>query len=1445
MAWEIVFPGNPSVMADSLRSVVMLMGYGGENYYLNIVKTGLLFSLLVTLFNGISLKKGFRLDNLLLHFVVVMAALIPTTTVTVTNYDARVGDSFVAPQVVDNVPLVMAVPISAATMLGSSLQERLDQVMTPMWVAQNRELFCKKSSGEVSWRTCNFLEAYMESVGRILTSLGGTEVQVNPVWEQNRAAFNRTCDPLNKGPQPNNVMATNVVESWGEFCSSAYITSKQEVIPFIPFNSTVEVGRWGEIKLSNNQPIPQVSCESACNSIKAEIENNPFILSGCKNEDECRGMKNNFERILRFNELSNRISEQVFMTNLMYICASHDRVGRGPLQSTFEVSGSNCKEFASRFLGKLNMAERARETATSRTAFLMTMAAVTFPFIIILVAFGNNMAGKAVIGYAAFMVFLSLVPSIYSASDAIFARQVEQRAELLGVSPVFGGSTSTTMCKSAASSSTCANEVVAFLNDTVNMAENIAEFQSGGIFALAGLIAMMGSLGALVGGGGGGGGIMAAGSSGGPLGASSSGASGMSGGGSVAGQPMAADIYRGLQMANAATRGGGGFSDPGDFLQSATNFIQGFAAYRSSMPSSVAAQSSMGRAEASFGKEASSSAKTGSTASMGSSLNLEAGEMAQIQDAISDIAQRVQNGLITNMSELQNAFAAASKKMNGRQREAFDQVAAKFEADLGGQLGVGAGGDRAREGDKRGPSLPTPKAGLGVNARGAASQQKSDSVKDNTGVSAEKSNSTTATTKGSTQFSKQDLEAIQASLQKMRNEFFKSSAGEQGGTQQSGGKDASSSSSESFRGMGSMASPQEMMGGMYALMDEKGKMLSANELKEALQQKMMAAGMSQEQANKFGQAFAQEMGRLKSYGQGVGSTMQAMTAATSAASMLAAKRDPDDAQTGLLASMVMAGQSGAAAQLAASLRDQEQKAKQTEGLAGEWLKWGEGLSAQARDRLMQGAKMAEEVGGEVLARNAQLRNEVASALRDAAKNSTVMDRAAVDKAYQQAVNKVLGTSYTMPEAKEVLKLAKQMFTDGLKGVGKFVGDELGNLATPGAILGAAYAGGAAAKVAGPVVSKVLDALAQQGANLAVSGYALNSAVRTMVGAALSNGARSASIAVGRFAAALGPVGVAYAVADGAVALATGKGITDRIIDYAAGSPQSGQPANPSSQSQAQPASAQPDATPGGAPRGIGISGGGFSADFNPTHEEVARGNQIAQMVYNDLKGPQKGVAPASNGDFVNQTLKTLGEAPTQSPNGAGGVAPGVENAPGRVSLTQGQPPAANESPRSPSVQVSVGPSQQQQTNPVTLNQAPTREQPSPANKEVDKPVEKGIQASALNDQAAQVQPPSSPASPLAPAGSAPFAVAGLGDGLAGAGSLPVLGSGLPQGQIAGNTMNTMIVAPERSVGGDAQGQAMVASANSSLLASGVPLSDSGSQASAIPVDTRGGSNVIV
>ncbi|MFN3980107.1 MAG: hypothetical protein ACK4SA_06975, partial [Caldilinea sp.] len=667
-------------------------------------------------------------------------------------------------------------------------------------------------------------------------------------------------------------------------------------------------------------------------------------------------------------------------------------------------------------------------------------------------------------------------------------------------------------------------------------------------------------------------------------------------------------------------------------------------------------------------------------------------------------------------------------------------------------------------------------------------------------------------------------------------------------------------------------------------------------------------------------------------------------------------------------------------------------------------------------------------------------------------------------------------------------------------------------------------GGKAAKALGPGASKAFDALARQGANLAGSGYALNSAGRTMARVLTSNGARLASVAIGRFAAALGPAGIAYAIADGAVALTTGKGITDRIIDYVAGSPQSGQPASPSGQSQAQPASPQPDRTSGSSPRGVGISGGGFAANFTPTQEELARGNQIAQQVYNDLRGPQKGATGASNGDFVAQTLKTLGEAPTQSLSGAQGVAPGAENAPGRVSLTQGQAPAAADSPRSPSVQVSGGPSLQQQTNPVTLNQAPTREQPAPVNKEVDKPVDKNIQQSAPNeilkanvveapgkdpgspvqqpaavvtpapkvdatsqemkvneapklnpaqpmsgkpeDQAAQAQQPSSPlnaggvvgsgkygseqpsdspmrtspaggstppvegltqareqdqagarlesrkpdagvenpqsnqsasapvtgstsvplntdqaaastgnaamtstnvsatpniaaqdeagrgtggpsmasplaganaeprnfaeagvgagnmgaadprrpdganlasfsaaepgvtsplappganvqtiaqagtgtgdvsvnsqsvpagvvvatpadnagvgssstpspASPIAPAGAAPFAVASLGDGLAGAGSLPVLGSGLPQGQIAGNTMNTMIVAPERSVGGDAQGQAVVASANSSLGASGVPLSDSGSQASAIPVDTRGGNNVIV
>jgi len=1109
---EIVFPGNPEVLAGTLRGLVAALGYGTADGYIGAVaKLGLLVSLLFVLLGALNLRNGLRLDKLVLHFVVVAAALLPTTTVTISSYDDR---NYSVPAVVDNVPIFAAIPLSVTTILGSEIAQRVQLAMTPLYVENNAELFCDNVDAgaglALDTRRCSFSRAFIRSV-RYITAQLGVANQATLSWQHNKTQFNRYCDPDSNAPRFESLLRKSVLSEWDAFCSSTRY--KQNVaITWLPVGVRPKTGNAGETITETGQAPELISCATACSRIRDLIADSPAVFAGCEGSSECAAeMSRHADRLYAAANAAAGLASDQLNKSLVVACSLADYAGRSALGAAGVEQLEqmrDCVSWARQMQQKLDSVERARESVQARAATLFVMLAVMLPLVALLVAFVPAVGIKALAGYAGFAAAITLTPAVMAAGDAMFARQLQDLVPTLANSVSVGNSF---YCDTSASGTGCAASVMSYLRDALATAEALAEHQNQGVLALVTLLTSIMAMAGFAGGGA----AVSSQSAGGS-------ASSASGSGQTFGQAYAA-----ARVATAAelTGTGPGFGE--QFGSSIDRFASyGFlkqasaSLYSANLQPGAGAVFSSGSAALSATNSSAQTASVDKNAQKSSQIALTNVEQANIREAVNTVVQSVRDGSVATVSGLQQQLAAVGSQFTGKARETFDKWAADFSARVGGQLGSGGGG-----------------AGLGgaLNAGvgGAANMSNGGAVTTRSGRDARLDENTNASRGVQRQYADRFSDAVAKAADEALQRTFSATSSNAGTANESGGTREQATNSDEINARMSAPAAGDMQGAMLRDMLDRGIMLNSAGMRDHMQSKLARAGLSQEQVQQFMGAFDSEMQRLSSYAAGAGSLGAALAAAASTASLLQAKRETG--ALGLASAYALAGFENVARDVLQRDAAARAQAAQTQNNAQAFLQFGEQVRSAADAQIAQGMQIAQQIAGNVLTN--ELANEVRAQLQQIQASSKQLDTAAVKQALANALNKVAGTNYSVPQIEQVLKSAQALANRGIEGFRQSLRDAgLDSNAIAAIEAGAVglmvknAAGGAAAAAAG-AGAKALE---------------LGARVAPAAGRALVAGAAGLRALSG----AAGPAGWAFLALDVGVAAATGKSLTARAIDAA-------------------------------------------------------------------------------------------------------------------------------------------------------------------------------------------------------------------------------------------------------------------------------------------------------
>jgi len=280
-------------------------------------------------------------------------------------------------------------------------------------------------------------------------------------------------------------------------------------------------------------------------------------------------------------------------------------------------------------------------------------------------------------------------------------------------------------------------------------------------------------------------------------------------------------------------------------------------------------------------------------------------------------------------------------------------------------------------------------------------------------------------------------------------------------------------------------------------------------------------------------AFDSEMQRLSSYAAGAGSLGAALAAAASTASLLQAKRETS--ALGLASAYALAGFENAARDVLQRDVAARAQAAQTQNNAQAFLHFGEQVRGAADAQIAQGMQIAQQIAGNALTN--ELANEVRAQLQQIQASSKQLDTAAVKQALANAVNKVAGTNYSVPQIEQVLKSAQALANRGIEGFRQSLREAGLDSNTIAAIEAGAV---------GLMVKNAVGTVAAGAAGAGAKALELGARVAPAAGRALTAGAAGLRALAGG----AGPAGWAYLALDVGVAAATGKSLTSRAIDAA-------------------------------------------------------------------------------------------------------------------------------------------------------------------------------------------------------------------------------------------------------------------------------------------------------
>jgi hypothetical protein len=532
MDFTIYTPGDPQTMAGALRAVVMTLGTSGGlngSMLADMIKVGMVGAILMALFSALR-NKGFpRLDHLMAYFIATIVLMTPTGTVTVeSSYsgNALVRGTY-APQVVDDVPLLVAAPLALGTTVGREIGDRLASAMSPTWLGE----FCGVNTDGVAQHEgrCSVWATYSEAIKAVTDILISSSQDPRDSFHYNVTIFHRFCDPEKSMDDAMANMRRSGYEIYNSFCNAMSPSVKDLIVLTKGPNSKIDTT--GAIR----NAIPK-TCAQMCTEIRDMFqsahengaEGTIFANLNCTfnaggNARSCAdSLQGAMEALLAGISGQARAQWNQALSQAAFACYMGNNANRSVVDTILsrttagEVGGDVCNSTVESIRSSLAAAQKAAQEANARSVNWIVMATVIMPFMLAAMIFtGYERMGRTLVTFGGYVAFLAVPEVINVTGEMIIANQVDRFINAIND---YRNESGLSLSSSCVAGQVCAMDLFAYFREITNAIMAYAETARNGawgLIALAGLLGITSMGGGGAAGGGGGGEASAAGGSGG------------------------------------------------------------------------------------------------------------------------------------------------------------------------------------------------------------------------------------------------------------------------------------------------------------------------------------------------------------------------------------------------------------------------------------------------------------------------------------------------------------------------------------------------------------------------------------------------------------------------------------------------------------------------------------------------------------------------------------------------------------------------------------------------------------------------------------------------------------------------------------------------------------------------------------------------------------------
>lgn len=705
MDLSIYTPGDPQTLAGALRAVVMTLGTSGGfsgSMLADMVKLGMIGAVLMALFSALR-NRGFpRFDHLMAYFIATVVLMTPTATVTVeSSYDGNntlMRNSY-APQVVDDVPIVVALPLSLGTSAGRIIGERMTAAMAPAWT---REL-CNIGADRPEMRDasrCSVVSAFKAATRGVIDFITRTSQDPRDHFAYNVSMFFRFCDQSGKIAGQEAFWRSPGYDLFARACPpSGQPTLDNPGLVVLTQTATSKVASSGAITDAQSR-----TCLQLCGEIRDKLKAGASAEAQLLQEFNCADgsgsgcgtmLRSSMDALLVNVSGAARATWNDIVSSAAFACFLGSSVNRSAEAAILARTTAGaptadadvCNAVGEQIRSALINAEKAIAEADARAANWIVMATVIMPFMVGAMLFtGYGNLGRVFAAVGGYLAFLAVPDVVNVTGEMIVAGQADRFMQMLqdaqsGALQISG---------SCNGSGPCAHDLFAYFREIANAINAYADTAKNGAWGLIAIAASIGLLG--IGGAASAGGGTAAPASGGGVATDLQGYTQATS--AALGRGVSADAARA-----AAERGTAMLSGAGDFFSglersiaaTAAGSIQGFM-------QRTAASSAMGlTSSATAGQTAATGVGFSRTAGLGTSTST--GARQAIQQAM-DVLQRWGTGE-TGAQERRSAGGTRNASTWGEERgeEAYSgedmRAAAQVAKELAGRFTAGGRFDSA------------------------------------------------------------------------------------------------------------------------------------------------------------------------------------------------------------------------------------------------------------------------------------------------------------------------------------------------------------------------------------------------------------------------------------------------------------------------------------------------------------------------------------------------------------------------------------------------------------------------------------------------------------------------------------------------------------------------------------------------------------------------------